>query len=70
MRSLVRNCLNCEHGVFCDSWQELKCLVNIRRIYEPDRDALRCRDFKKDKRTEKPKCQCKTCLVRGNDENE
>lgn len=69
MRSLVRNCLNCEHGVFCDSWQELKCLVNIRRIYDPN-DALRCRDFKKDKRTEKPKCQCKSCLARGNDENE
>lgn len=69
MRSLVRNCLNCEQAVFCDSWDELKCLVNIRRVYDPN-EALRCKDFKKDKRTEKPKCQCKACLARGNEVDE
>ena len=69
MKSLVRNCLNCAHSIWCDSWAEYKCTINIRRIYDPAGDALRCGDFKKDRNTEKPKCQCKTCLARGtNDE--
>ena len=68
MRSLVRNCLSCENQVFCDTWQEAKCTVHMRRIYEPENDALRCPDFKKDRRTEKPKCQCKQCLARGKED--
>lgn len=69
-----RHCMNCEHSVFCDSWTEYKCLVKAKRIYEPDKEALRCKDFKKTPRKtalgekEKAKCQCKTCQRRVDDE--
>lgn len=68
MKSLVRNCENCEHAIWCDTFTEPKCTVHNRRIYDPSGDALRCKKFKKDRRTEKPKCQCKACLNRGTDD--
>lgn len=63
----MRNCFNCENTIYCDTFAEVKCTVKKRRVNDSKREALRCRDYKKDTREEdkKPKCQCKHCLSRG-----
>lgn len=64
----MRICNNCENGIFCDTWTEVKCTIRKRRITDPKREALRCKNFKKDNREEKPKCQCKQCMSRGKED--
>ena len=66
----MRNCAGCEHGIYCETWTQVKCLKKERYINDPKREALRCKDYKKDTREEdkKPKCQCKHCLSRVNED--
>ena len=63
----MRNCAGCEQAIYCETWTQVKCLKKGRYINDLKREALRCRDYKKDTREEdkKPKCQCKYCLSRG-----
>lgn len=66
------SCTDCIHAVFCSSWGEYKCLVKERRIYEPENEARRCKDYKKAPKKsseDEPKCQCKTCITRRSVEN-
>lgn len=63
----MRICSNCENSVWCSTFTEAKCIVKKRRINDLKREALRCKDFKKDTREEKPKCRCKHCLTLGVD---
>lgn len=69
MNRTKKSCLTCEHAVWCDSWTEYKCLVKIRRIYEPEKEAWTCDDCKKDTRKEQQKCQCKHCLSRAGEDD-
>ena len=66
----VKTCTECENSVYCETWAQVKC--NVRKCYidDPKRDALRCRNYKKDTRDEsaKPKCHCKSCQSRNNEE--
>lgn len=61
-----RHCMNCEHSIFCGSWGEYKCLIKIRRIYEPEKEAFGCGDFKQVRRNvndkKETKCRCKRCI--------
>ncbi len=65
-----RSCIDCEHSIYCDTWGEYKCTVKVMRIYEPENEAIRCKDFKRAPRKDalgdkkKPKCQCKHCQSR------
>lgn len=67
MARLAISCADCERHVFCSSWGEYKCLVKERRIYEPENEARRCKDYKKAPKKsgeDSPKCQCKSCITR------
>ena len=71
MAVVERHCKNCEHGIFCNSWGEYKCVVLIRRIYKPDEEALGCVYYKKKSRKvlqDDPKCRCEHCQSREKDE--
>ena len=67
MEENMKSCMDCENAIWCDTWCEFKCTVKVRRIYEPENEAYGCRDFKKDRRKEEVKCQCKHCLSKAGD---
>lgn len=50
-------CIDCEHGVFCESWSEWKCLKHKQRMH----NIKNCKDFTKRTSEERP-CQCKACI--------
>ena len=64
----MRICENCERGIQCDTFMDVKCLVKGRRIINSKNEALRCKDYKKDTREKKTKCQCKHCLSKTDEE--
>ena len=71
MARLAISCIDCIHAVYCSSWGEYKCLVKERRIYEPENEARRCKDYKKASKKsgeDSPKCQCKHCQARESEE--
>lgn len=64
MARMVTHCMDCEHSIFCSGWSEYKCRIKECRIYEPEKEARKCKDFKK--KTSKvdddeSKCHCKVC---------
>lgn len=72
MARMVTHCMDCIHSVYCSSFGEFKCLVKTIRIYEPEKEARKCKDFKKQTKKssdDDPKCHCKHCLARE-DESE
>lgn len=73
MAEVERHCGNCEHGILCSTFGDYKCLVKKCRIYEPEKDAAGCVDFKK-KRVKlvesERKCRCGFCQKRAKDLDE
>lgn len=64
------NCFNCEFGVWCQTWSELKCVKKGKRMYRIlSKDD--CPDFTKREKghiLDTP-CQCEDCLTaRGEEE--
>lgn len=62
MEEKEKSCMDCKNSVWCRTWGEFKCVVKQRRIYEPENEALNCEDFKKERKKDDAKCQCKHCL--------
>ena len=55
-------CPSCDNSIWCPTWDEWKCKVKERRIYDY-KTLTKCKSYKKrDKNFKEPKCQCEDCL--------
>lgn len=58
-------CEDCVSAVSCETWGEVKCLAQKKRIYGYVKliDPAQCKFYKKrGKGFKEPKCQCEDCL--------
>lgn len=56
-----RNCKDCAHSIFCETWGEVKCMKHELRKYDPT-DI--CEDYTEDLNKEEKSCHCETCEER------
>ena len=55
-------CNNCEYGIFCPTWAEMKCKKFLSRNEYAPNEINNCEEWKKRLSSEEPKCHCDDCM--------